>query len=261
MGQTSARLGPDAKDPGLRTQAGTLADDLEHHTRRDPHDRAGWLSDVILGGQDGLVNVLGVILGVAAATRDLRIVLVAGLAATFAESVSMAAVAYTSTLAEADRYRSERAREYRHIRQVPQLERDEIRQIYQRRGFSGRLLEDVVATITADEDVWVDIMMGEELQLAPATRRGALLSGVVVGISALVGSLIPLVPFLLMPVGAAMLAALVVSALALFLVGAFKAHTMVGHPGRSGLEMALIGTVSALVGFGVGWLLRIPPAP
>lgn len=100
------------------------ADDLDHHTRRDPHRQASALSDVILGGQDGLVNVLGVILGVAAATADARIVLVAGLAATFAESVSMGAVAYTSTLADADFYESERAREYRHVQAVPVLEAD-----------------------------------------------------------------------------------------------------------------------------------------
>ena len=84
------------------------ARDLDHHTRYDPHRRASALSDIILGGQDGLVNVLGVILGVAAATADTRIVLVAGLAATFAESVSMGAVAYTSTLADADFFESER---------------------------------------------------------------------------------------------------------------------------------------------------------
>ena len=88
------------------------------------------LSDVILGGQDGLVNVLGVILGVAAASSDPRIVIAAGLAATFAESVSMGAVAYTSNLADAALYESERAREYRHIQEIPKLEKnlaDEIR--------------------------------------------------------------------------------------------------------------------------------------
>ena len=74
---------------------------------RDRHRQASALSDIILGGQDGLVNVLGVILGVAAATNDPHIVLVAGLAATFAESVSMGAVAYTSTMADADFYESE----------------------------------------------------------------------------------------------------------------------------------------------------------
>src|SRR5512144_1043384 len=93
--------------------------DLTHHSLADPHRRASSLSDIILGGQDGLVNVLGVILGVAAATHDVRIVLVAGLAAAFAESVSMGAVAFTSTLADADFYESERAREYRHIEQAP----------------------------------------------------------------------------------------------------------------------------------------------
>jgi VIT1/CCC1 family predicted Fe2+/Mn2+ transporter len=103
--------------------------DQRYHLHGDPHHRASALSDVILGGQDGLVNVLGVILGVAAATADAHIVIVAGLAATFAESISMGAVAYTSTMAEADIYASERAREYRHIRRMPELERQEVRQL------------------------------------------------------------------------------------------------------------------------------------
>jgi len=94
-------------------------DQLHYHIQRDPHLYTNSLADVILGGQDGLVNVLGIVLGVAAATSDPRIVLVAGLAATFAESVSMAAVAYTSTLAETSHYESEREREYRHVRMVP----------------------------------------------------------------------------------------------------------------------------------------------
>src|SRR5713226_4120743 len=111
--------------------------ELDYHTRIDPHRGASALSDVILGGQDGLVNVLGVILGVAAATADTRIVLVAGLAATFAESVSMGAVAYTSTLADADFYDSEQEREYRHVEAAPTLERDEVRTIYQNKGFRG----------------------------------------------------------------------------------------------------------------------------
>src|SRR5690349_18620871 len=98
----------------------TIASGLDYDMRRDPHRKASQLADIILGGQDGLVNVLGVILGVAAATSDTRIVLVAGLAATFAESVSMGAVAYTSRRAEADFYESEREREYRHIQAAPE---------------------------------------------------------------------------------------------------------------------------------------------
>jgi VIT1/CCC1 family predicted Fe2+/Mn2+ transporter len=237
------------------------ADDLDHHARRDPHRRASALSDIILGGQDGLVNVLGVILGVAAATADAHIVLVAGLAATFAESVSMGAVAYTSTLADADYYESERAREYRHVQAVPALEADEIRRIYRAKGFADDLLERIVHTITRDPDVWVAVMMAEEHQLVPVDRRTAVRSALVVGLAAIVGSLVPLLPFFFLPVQTSIWAALALAAVVLFVVGAYKARATVGHPGKSGLEMAVIGTVSALVGYAVGVLLRVPSVP
>ncbi len=234
-------------------------EDSKYHLFHDPHRQASGLSDIILGGQDGLVNVLGVILGVAAATSDPRIVLVAGLAATFAESVSMGAVAYTSTLADADFYEAERAREFRHITEVPHLEKNEVREIYARKGFSGDLLDRIVETITANEDVWVAVMMNEEHQLSPTDRRQAIKSALVVGFSAIIGSLIPLAPFALLPVGDSMWVAVVVTAMVLFFVGAYKARTTVGHPGKSGLEMAVIGTLSALVGYAVGALFKIPP--
>jgi VIT1/CCC1 family predicted Fe2+/Mn2+ transporter len=235
--------------------------ELHHHTISDPHRPAFALSDVILGGQDGLVNVLGVILGVAAATRDPYIVLVAGLAATFAESVSMGAVAYTSTLADADYYESEREREFRHIREVPNLEKQEIRDIYAGKGFEGELLDRIVDTICANQDVWVAVMMSEEHGLVPTNRRNAFRSALIVGLAAIVGSLIPLIPFMFLDVSTSILVSILVSALVLFGVGAVKARLTVGHPGKSGLEMAVIGTISALVGYAVGALLKVPVTP
>ena len=234
---------------------------MTHAVLNDPHNRASGLSDIILGGQDGLVNVLGVILGVAAATSDPHIVVVAGLAATFAESVSMGAVAYTSTLADADFYESEREREFRHIQASPQMERDEIREIYEHKGFEGELLERIVDTITANKDVWVAVMMAEEHQLQPVDRSKALKAAFVVGFAAVIGSLIPLAPFAFLPVGTSMLVSVLITALVLFGVGAYKARITVGKPWKSGLEMAVIGTVSALVGYAVGALLKVPPTP
>ncbi len=228
---------------------------------RDPHRRASALSDIILGGQDGLVNVLGVILGVAAATQDPRIVLVAGLAATFAESVSMGAVAYTSTMADADFYESEREREYRHIREMPHLEREEVRAIYSEKGFKGDLLARIVDTITANQDIWVAAMMAEEHRLTPVDRTKAVRAAMVVGVSAVVGSLIPLAPFVLLPVGMSIWVSILITALVLFGVGAYKARITVGRPWRSGMEMAIIGTVSALVGYAIGILLKTPTVP
>jgi VIT1/CCC1 family predicted Fe2+/Mn2+ transporter len=248
--------------PIIKTPHATHHTEHELHTLLDPHQRStSGLSDIILGGQDGLVNVLGVILGVAAASSDPYLVLVAGLAATFAESVSMGAVAYTSTLADADYYDSELEREMRHIEQVPKLEREEVRKIYSEKGFLGDLLDHIVDTITANPDVWVAVMMSEEHQLAPVNRNVALKAALVVGLSAIVGSIIPLIPFIFLPITTSMWVSVIVTAFVLFSVGAYKAHKTVGHVGRSGLEMALIGTLSALVGFAVGALLKVPTTP
>jgi len=238
-----------------------VKDDSSFHATIDPHKKSSSLSDIILGGQDGLVNVLGVILGVAAATSDPRIVVVAGLAATFAESISMGAVAYTSTLADADFYESEREREFRHIREVPHLEKAEVRDIYAQKGFSGELLDRIVETITSNQDIWVAVMMAEEHQLQPIDRSHALRAALIVGVAAIIGSLIPLLPFIFLPVTASILVSIVITALVLFGVGVYKARTTIGKPFRSGLEMALIGTVSALAGYVVGAVLKLPTVP
>ena len=235
-----------------------IRDEIVHHIQRDPHHQASGLSDIILGGQDGLVNVLGVILGVAAATSDPHLVLVAGLSATFAESVSMGAVAYTATLAQADFYESEREREYRHIQEVPKLEEEEVREIYAKKGFRGELLDRIVETITANKDIWVAVMMAEEHQLTPTDRGVAVKAALIVGFSAIIGSLIPLAPFAFLSVQTSMWASVIVTAFVLFIVGAYKARKTVGTPGKSGLEMAIIGTLSALAGYIVGVLLKTP---
>src|SRR5205814_10713110 len=93
--------------------------------------------------------------------------IVAAMAATFAESISMGAVAYTSSLATRDHYESELERERREIVEVPDMERQEIREIYAAKGFKDDLLERIVDTITADPEVWGNVMMHEELDLTP----------------------------------------------------------------------------------------------
>jgi vacuolar iron transporter family protein len=226
----------------------------------DPHRKPTFLSDILLGGQDGLVNVLGMVLGVATATRSGRIVLAAGLAAALSASISMAAVAYTSTVVKRDIFRSERAREYRHVAAIPDQERAEIRSIYAKKGFSGDLLERIVATITGDRDVWVAVMMSEEHGLADVDRRKSLRSAITVGLASLVGSLVPLCPFVVLPVMSATWVAVGVSLVALAAFGAYKAILTVGSPWKSGLQLAAIGAACAFVGYAIGAFLEVSGA-
>lgn len=235
---------------------------VHHGGKKFDKDRRGeFLSDIILGGQDGLVNTLGVILGIAAASAELRIIVAGGFAGAVAEAISMGAVGYTSKVAEKDFYISQLNREKREIKEVPQLEKDEIKEIYRAKGFEGELLESVVKVITANEKVWLDTMMQEELKLAPVEERRPLAAAFWVGISAFVGALVPLTPFVIFYVLAVpfeqykflgILIALICSALVLFWVGIYKSKLTAAKWYKGGLQIMIIGMVSALVGYLIG---------
>jgi vacuolar iron transporter family protein len=223
------------------------------------------LRDIILGGQDGLVNVLGLVLGVDAATAQLRIILAAALAATFSESIAMAGVVYTSTLAERDYYLAMLAKEQKEVEEVPDVETEEVRQIFRDKGLHGEVLERVVKEITSDKKVWVETMMRDELHLTAVSGQGAVGRAVVTGFATLIGSVIPLIPFLFVPlfgisVTAATIMAVPLCAVVLFAVGAYKALTLVGDWRISGLQMLVIGMVSAAAGYGIGRLLHVSSA-
>ena len=220
----------------------------------EKHSKAASLfREFILGGQDGLVNVLGIILGLAVATKDIKIVIIGGLAAAFAESVSMGAVAYTSTKAQSDYYDSEKKREKMEVKTVPDIERKEVYDIYYKRGFRGKLLDDVVKKITSDEKMWVDVMMKEELELNKEFVS-PLKAAIIVFFAALVGSFIPLMTFFFLPINSAVIYSLIISSVALFVTGAIEGKLTVGRWFSKGIQLMIIGMLAALVGFIVGKL-------
>jgi VIT1/CCC1 family predicted Fe2+/Mn2+ transporter len=227
-----------------------ITDELEAHKKL--HRVGTRLSDIILGGQDGIVNVLGLVLGVAAASGSPRIIIAAALSTTFAESLSMAAVSFTSTQADRDYYEAQVELEKEHIRRFTDIEREEIRRIYQLKGFSGKQLDEIVHTITSDVRRWVDVMMAEELKIPPVEKSGALRSAGIVGIAAIIGSLIPVVPFFGLSVWAAVAGSISLAGASLFIVGAYKAKVTVGVWWKAGLQLLGIGLVTALVGYGIG---------
>jgi len=226
------------------------ADELEAHKKL--HHIGTRLSDVILGGQDGIVNVLGLVLGVAAASGSPRIIIAAALSTTFAESLSMAAVSFTSTQADRDYYEGQVELEKEHIRRFTDIEREEIRRIYELKGFSGKQLDEIVHTITSDVRRWIDVMMAEELKISPVEKGGALRSAGIVGIAAIIGSLIPVVPFFGLPAWAAVAGSISLAGVSLFIVGAYKAKVTVGVWWKAGLQLLGIGLVTALVGYAIG---------
>jgi VIT1/CCC1 family predicted Fe2+/Mn2+ transporter len=221
---------------------------------REPHPRPTLLSDFILGSQDGLVNVLGILLGLVVSTHDVRIILIAALSALAAESISMSAVAYTSTRARRDFFRSEVARELQEMRDVPDMEREEIRVILRKWDFAGDDLDRMVREVEAKPKMMLDLMMAFELSISPVAEDQPRRSAEVVLAATVIGSFIPLIPFFFLPnaLETAAILAIVLSAITLFLVGWYEARTTDGVTWKSGLRMIVIGLGAGLGGFAIG---------
>ena len=212
-----------------------------------------FLKEIILGGQDGLVNVLGIVLAVATATKSIKIVLIARLAAAFAESISMGAVGYTSYKSGKEFYLGQVEKEKKEMKEVPHIERAEVEEIYQRKGFKGNLLKQIVDHITSKKKLWLETMMLEELRLCPDEYEKPLKTSFLIGLTALIGSFIPLLPFFFMNVvGQAVTIGIILSVIALFATGIIKAKVTVGNPLKQGFEMVLIGIGAAFVGYLIG---------
>ncbi len=227
----------------------------------EQHARRTFLSDFILGSQDGLVNVLGIILGMSAATQNLRLIFVATLAALGAESMSMGAVAYTSTASRRRLYLREVEREKREMRDVPDQEKHEMLQILKRWNYRGEELEDMMRRIASNPRAMLEFMMSYELELAPVGESEARRSFLTVLASMLVGSSIPVIPFLFVGgnVIAGTVGSVVISGAALFLIGWFGAKATMRSLWKNGLQMAAIGLAAGFAGFLIGYLLGATP--
>ncbi len=231
---------------------------MAQRQQMEQHPRPSLLSDFILGGQDGLVNVLGILLGLVAASTPVRFILIAGLSALAAESLAMAAVAYTSTYSRLKLYLSETERERREMSEVPELEREEVRVILRKWGYEGAEVEEMLARIEAKPKAWLDLMMAFELNLSPVSADAPRKSAGVVGAATLMGHLIPLLPFFFLTtrIFDATVSAVILSGITLFLIGWYEARTTVGSVLTSGIRMVFIGLGSGFAGFAIGFAIE-----
>lgn len=227
----------------------------------EPHPHRSFLADFILGSQDGMVNILGILLGLTAAGSGLRLILIASFAALGAESISMGAVAYTSMSARRSLYESEVTREMHEMRVMPAEERAEVSGILQSWGLAGAEHDELLDRICRSPKVMLEFMMAFELHLSPITPDEPRKSGILVGAATVVGSFIPLVPFLVYPydLQVSIVASVALSAAALFGVGVYEAKTTIGSIWKSGTRMAIIGLVAGFAGFLVGHFLGAAP--
>lgn len=214
-----------------------------------------YLRDAVYGAIDGAVTTFAVVAGVAGAGLRSSVVIILGMANLIADGFSMAASNYVGTRTERQQHDRARAEEHRQIGLYPEGEREEIRQILASKGLTGRALDEAVDAVTSDVEQWVDVMLTDELGLAPHLPNAARAASMTF-VAFLAIGLLPLLPFivasLLLDVEQPFSWSAVMTAVAFFAVGVAKGRLVGQHPLRSGLEVLAIGGAAAVLAYLAG---------
>lgn len=218
--------------------------------------------DFIYGSIDGVVTTFAIVAGVVGASLSPNIVLILGFANMFADGFSMAVANYQASKAHNEYVQMKRKREEWEIENEREQEEQEIRDIYQKKGFKAEFLEEIVRMITSKRKVWVDTMMREELGLVEDDKR-PLNSALSTFVGFNVVGLIPLIPFIVffglgLPVNSeAFYLSVVSTGAAFFIIGIIKGKIVKKSVVRSGFFTLLIGAIAALVAYFVGYSLNL----
>lgn len=208
--------------------------------------------ELVFGANDGLVAAFAVASGVNGAGVRGNVILIAGLAELIGGTISMALGAYLSTKSQIEYYGGEKDREAYEVDKFPEVERQEIREIYRAKGFNGDILERIIDHITSDKGRWIDIMMQEELGLSLDQTVSPLKSGIATGVAYAFGALMPILPYIFMQPGTGLVASAALTLSVLFGVGAAKTVVTGKNAWRSGFESMAIGGLAAAATFIAG---------
>jgi len=208
--------------------------------------------DVVIGMSDGLTVPFALAAGLSGAVASSHIVVTAGLAEVAAGSIAMGLGGYLAGRSDVEHYASERRREEREVETVPEVEAEEIREVFASYGLERSESEPVVRALRRRPEAWVDFMMRFELGLERPDPRRALISALTIAGAYVAGGMIPLAPYMLVgTVSEALRTSVAITAIALATFGYVKGRFTGAKPWRSAAQTAAIGGLAATAAFAI----------
>lgn len=218
------------------------------------------LTDIVIGMSDGLTVPFALAAGLSGAVgpAHLNLIWIAGLAEIAAGSIAMGLGGYLAGKTEVDHYNSELKREYDEVEKVPDIEKAEVQEFFSGLGLSREVQEKAAEEMTRDKDKWVDFMMKYELGLDKPDPERARKSAFNIGLSYVVGGLIPLSPYFFVSDGLTGLKiSAVITLCCLFIFGYFKSKMTGVNPLNGAIRVMVIGALAAGCAFAVARLIQV----
>src|SRR5476651_535637 len=224
----------------------------EHHLKSSDTIR-----DIVIGMSDGLTVPFALAAGLTGAVNSSTIVVTAGIAEIVAGSIAMGLGGFLAGRTEADHYQSELQREYDEVERVPEQEKFEVKEVFADFGLSPKLQDQIAEEMSKDTDKWVDFMMRYELGLEKPEANRARQSAITIGISYIVGGIIPLSPYFFIHNSEnALYYSCAITMVCLFVFGYFKSK-VTGQPAFAGaIKVLFIGALAAAAAFGMAKLIN-----
>jgi vacuolar iron transporter family protein len=215
-----------------------------------------FVRDIVIGMADGLTVPFALAAGLSGADTTTRIIVVAGLAEIAAGSIAMGLGGYLAARNDADHYASELRREEREVAELPEVEAQEVLEVFETYGLTHAEAVPIVDSLRQRPKQWVDFMMRFELGLEEPDPKRAVRSASTIAGAYVAGGLIPLAPYMLMASAAsALMVSVIATIVALAIFGAVKGH-YTGMPLVSGaMRTACIGGLAAAAAFGIARLV------
>src|SRR6266567_1790506 len=213
------------------------------------------IREAVFGAQDGLTSVLAVVSTVGGATGQSFPVLVAGLAATLAGVFSMAAGEYMSRKSQREIFEAQIAEEAKEVEERPGEAEAEVAFLLQEEGLSAEAACRVARELASNKNVLLKTMVEKELGLAVDDDGNALRGALVMGASFGLAALVPILPYLFLPVSTALFVSVGLAAVVLFGMGVVKSRWTRRSWLASGLEIFALGAIAGIAGYFFGTLL------
>jgi vacuolar iron transporter family protein len=215
------------------------------------------LTDIVIGMSDGLTVPFALAAGLSSVVDNTSLILIAGIAEIAAGSIAMGLGGYLAGKTEIDHYNTELKREYNEVQNLPDVEKQEVKEFFSSLGLSEEMQNKAVEEVTKDKDKWVDLMMKYELGLDKPDPKRASKSAFNIGASYIVGGLIPLSPYYFAADGITGLKiSSVITLVCLFVFGYFKSKLTGINPLAGAVRVMIIGALAAGCAFGIARLIQ-----
>jgi VIT1/CCC1 family predicted Fe2+/Mn2+ transporter len=224
---------------------------ISKEAHKEEHLRSSdFITDIVIGMSDGLTVPFALAAGLSGAVQSNSVVITAGIAEIVAGSIAMGLGGYLAGKTEQEHYQSELEREYNEVENVPEKEKEEVKQVFAQYGLNGSAQNIIAAELAKDKDKWVDFMMKYELGLEEPDAHRARNSAATIGISYIIGGLIPLTAYFFTHTPyQGLFVSSILTVICLFLFGYFKSKVTGQPPLKGAFKVTLIGIIAAAAAF------------